>query len=288
MQVILLLYVSIVVPIRAGFSIDTELFGPAFWVDAFVDAYFVVDIIANFRTAYYDTSSGHLIINPSKIARRYIRSWLIVDVLSCMPVVYIDLIVNGTETGSKAGTEVKLFKGLRLLRLAKMLRLARIKKSIERHDDAVGPLMQSFQLIGVLALMCFTAHLFACLWYFVGEDPQQLSTGEVIEYGWVQYLEVEWNAKIGRSANETAACVNWQARSDDYCVGLGARYTVAVYWAMTTLSTVGFGDIHARTTREMIFAVLVEIAGAISFGVLVSQSPTVSVACVQYCARNSN
>ncbi|AQK96969.1 Potassium channel AKT1 [Zea mays] len=35
--------------------------------------------------------------------------------------------------------------------------------------------------------------------------------------------------------------------------GLWIRYVVSVYWSITTLTTVGYGDLHAENTREMIF-----------------------------------
>lgn len=33
-------------------------------------------------------------------------------------------------------------------------------------------------------------------------------------------------------------------------------YTYSVYWAMATLATVGYGDLHAANTGEMLFTVL--------------------------------
>lgn len=34
---------------------------------------------------------------------------------------------------------------------------------------------------------------------------------------------------------------------------LWISYVMAIYWAITTLTTVGYGDLHAVNTREMIF-----------------------------------
>lgn len=42
---------------------------------------------------------------------------------------------------------------------------------------------------------------------------------------------------------------------------LEERYLVSVYWALTTLSTVGYGDIYAYTDLEMLFAITWMIAG---------------------------
>jgi hypothetical protein len=35
--------------------------------------------------------------------------------------------------------------------------------------------------------------------------------------------------------------------------GLWIRYVTSVYWSITTLTTVGYGDYHAENIREMIF-----------------------------------
>ncbi|RZC56187.1 hypothetical protein C5167_015046 [Papaver somniferum] len=42
---------------------------------------------------------------------------------------------------------------------------------------------------------------------------------------------------------------------DFHEVSLGIRYITAVYWSVTTLSTVGYGDVHPVSTPEMIFDV---------------------------------
>ena len=33
------------------------------------------------------------------------------------------------------------------------------------------------------------------------------------------------------------------------------RYVTATYWSITTLTTTGYGDLHAENTREMIFGI---------------------------------
>ena len=37
--------------------------------------------------------------------------------------------------------------------------------------------------------------------------------------------------------------------------GLWIRYVTSIYWSITTLTTVGYGDYHAENIREMIFNV---------------------------------
>lgn len=41
--------------------------------------------------------------------------------------------------------------------------------------------------------------------------------------------------------------------SDFLQKSIWVRYVTSVYWSITTLTTVGYGDLHAENTREMLF-----------------------------------
>lgn len=38
-------------------------------------------------------------------------------------------------------------------------------------------------------------------------------------------------------------------------LSLWFRYVTSMYWSITTLSTVGYGDLHAVNTKEMLFSI---------------------------------
>lgn len=46
------------------------------------------DLCVNFLTAYHDPNSSELITAPSKIAKQYLRSWFLVDVVAVFPMDY--------------------------------------------------------------------------------------------------------------------------------------------------------------------------------------------------------
>lgn len=48
------------------------------------------------------------------------------------------------------------------------------------------------------------------------------------------------------------------------------EYTKAFYWAMTTLTTVGYGDISAKTAAQMIYAAVTQLVGVGVFGFVLS------------------
>ena len=78
MQVSLLIYLATVLPLRACFAIDVPAGSPAFIFDVFTDIVFIVDLVLNFRTAYYD-DEGILEERPRKIASNYLHGWFAFD-----------------------------------------------------------------------------------------------------------------------------------------------------------------------------------------------------------------
>ena len=118
-------------------------------------------------------------------------------------------------------------------------------------------------LLGVLILL--TTHIFACVWYFVGTYEQAPSWGSVEGVdrtpgydGWVYRTyglgcdsdtglavspEEHWQASVdprlldsdneGADTEEPVVCVAESA---------GSRYATSMYWALMTISTVGYGE----------------------------------------------
>jgi len=52
-------------------------------------------------------------------------------------------------------------------------------------------------------------------------------------------------------------------------MGIGNRYIASVYWAFTTMTTVGYGDIYAQNNTERMYSIIIMILGATVFGYIV-------------------
>ena len=173
-QVVMLFYVASMVPLRIGFDREAEPWTVAFLIEAFVDIYFVIDIGVQFRSAFYDDKE--LIIDTRMIAARYMRTWFFIDVISCLPINYVQLIIQHLQEGSTSGnsSEAKLFKIFRLLRLAKLLRLARLQRLLERLKDEYEGLAQFLEMSKITMTIFYVAHFVACFWYLVGDGSADI------------------------------------------------------------------------------------------------------------------
>ncbi|EAR98841.2 cation channel family protein (macronuclear) [Tetrahymena thermophila SB210] len=87
---------------------------------------------------------------------------------------------------------------------------------------------ECYRIISLFLLFAgslFYGHLFACIWYYVGNQSEQ---------GWIAFNQLD--------------------RSDIY-----SNYVCSYYYAVVTMTTIGYGDITAKTTGErsvMIFLAL--------------------------------
>ena len=307
MQVFLLLYVACIIPFRECFDVPVETWSGPFWWEAFVDLYFILDIFLNFRTAIVDRH-GALVLSSGKIARSYMTTsysccrspgpgWFWLDVLACLPVSYIELIVRGPDAGEGKGGQIKAFKILRLLRLAKMLRVARLKRILQRYEEQFAVMykvMIGAKLFGMMMAIMYTTHVLCCLWYLVGFGSMVNLQDELIpeNVGWVERegfaaaeragtcRDPEGNAVAaynGTAVADAASCgeegllwsVGQEIISTEFEVSLWTRYLTSFYWSITTLTTVGYGDISAVTNEEKVMSVFAELLGGMIFGMLV-------------------
>ncbi|XP_042465861.1 potassium channel KAT3-like [Zingiber officinale] len=185
-----------------------------FLVDNVVNSIFAIDIALTFFVAYVDLKSYLLVDDPKRIAVRYLSTWFIFDACSTFPFHSMSLVFN--RHGNSLG--FKLLSMLRLWRLRRVSSLfARLEKDIRLNYFWT-------RCIKLLSVTLFVVHCSGCFNYMIADrypDPKRTWIGAVIP--------------------------NFQEDS------LWIRYVTALYWSITTLTTTGYGDLHAENIREMLF-----------------------------------
>eukprot|EP01018_Ginkgo_biloba_P026192 Gb_31891 [translate_table: standard] len=213
--ILLVIYSSWVSPFEFGFIRDPK--GALFAMDNIVNAFFGIDIIMTFFVAYLDKKTYLLEDSPKQIAIRYISTWLILDVCSTVPFESLSLIVTG-----------KLGRGLAysLLNMLRLWRLRRVSALFARLEKDIRFNYFWTRCAKLVCVTLFAVHCAGCFYYLLAArypDEQKTWIGAVIP--------------------------NFREKS------LWIRYVTAIYWSITTLTTVGYGDLHAENTREMVFDV---------------------------------
>ncbi|XP_037349444.1 potassium voltage-gated channel subfamily H member 4 [Talpa occidentalis] len=232
-------YVAVTVPYNVCFlgDDDTPITSRHTLVsDIAVEMLFILDIILNFRTTYV-SQSGQVISAPRSIGLHYLATWFFIDLIAALP---FDLlyVFNITVTSL-----VHLLKTVRLLRLLRLL------QKLERYSQCSAVVLTL--LMSVFALL---AHWMACVWYVIGRREMEANDPLLWDIGWLhelgKRLEVPYvNGSAGGPSRRSA-------------------YIAALYFTLSSLTSVGFGNVCANTDAEKIFSICTMLIGALMHAVV--------------------
>jgi hypothetical protein len=198
------------------------------------DFYFMLDILVTFNTGFYHR--GMLSLTRQEIVSDYLKLWFWLDLAASFPysmAVSAEAYFSFENTSQlnktnnvNATSFIRLLKLMRMLRIIRLLRIVKLKKFLTYLEDYL--MSDTFNMIiqfCQLGLMfIFIAHLGACFWFFIG-------TSELEDIGdsWI---------------------VDAQIVDSDISV----KYIVSLYYYITTICTIGYGDIVPKTSKEKLFA----------------------------------
>eukprot|EP00929_Paragymnodinium_shiwhaense_P083576 TRINITY_DN44596_c0_g2_i1.p1 TRINITY_DN44596_c0_g2~~TRINITY_DN44596_c0_g2_i1.p1 ORF type:complete len:984 (+),score=239.12 TRINITY_DN44596_c0_g2_i1:79-3030(+) len=163
------------------------------------------------------------VTGAKEVALHYVRTWFLLDVCSSVPVELITMISPGLSS-------LRMLKMFRIAKLLKVFRLARF--------DNYKPLQQLYEEVSVSAtfrltcslgvmlfLMALFTHWLACC--MVASGP-----------GYLDGYQDLGTASVSR------------------------QYLAGFYWAMMTITTVGYGDILPSSDAERVYCVMAMLIGS--------------------------
>lgn len=77
-------YTAVMVPYNVAFKNKTMENVALLVIDSIVDVIFFIDIILNFHTTFVGPA-GEVVSDPKIIRMNYLKSWFVIDLLSCLP-----------------------------------------------------------------------------------------------------------------------------------------------------------------------------------------------------------
>jgi hypothetical protein len=187
-----------------------------------IDLFFVADIILNCFTTF--RSQGIEVTDAKACARHYARGRMTVDILGSLPLDLLAWVLIGD--GQLLGGSMVL--ALRLLRL---LRIVRLFVILRRWEDFSWSNPGALSVVKFLVSVFILMHWLACIWFFAsfaGGFPAD----------------------------------SWTARAGIVDSGAIEQYIRSLYWTITTMTTVGYGDITPARNVEYVLSAIIMLMGA--------------------------
>uniref|UniRef100_A0A8C8B9H3 Voltage-gated delayed rectifier potassium channel KCNH4 n=1 Tax=Otus sunia TaxID=257818 RepID=A0A8C8B9H3_9STRI len=232
-------YVAVTVPYNVCFTGTEDSLSAArstIVSDIAVEMLFILDIVLNFRTTYV-SQSGQVVYDPRSICIHYVATWFFVDLIAALP---FDLlyVFNVTVTSL-----VHLLKTVRLLRLLRLL------QKLDRYSQ-----YSAMVLTLLMSMFALLAHWLACLWYVIGRAEMESNDPRTWDIGWLHELGKRLEAPYVNSSVGGPS--------------IRSAYIASLYFTLSSLTSVGFGNVCANTDAEKIFSICTMLIGALMHAVV--------------------
>eukprot|EP00929_Paragymnodinium_shiwhaense_P025489 TRINITY_DN15406_c0_g1_i1.p1 TRINITY_DN15406_c0_g1~~TRINITY_DN15406_c0_g1_i1.p1 ORF type:complete len:949 (+),score=216.40 TRINITY_DN15406_c0_g1_i1:31-2877(+) len=212
--------------------------------------YWTLDIMRCFNTGYFD-EDGKVVTEKKRIFMRYLRSWLLFDIL-VVAMDWFSSLLTLVTSSSAAGEGVgilrisKVARVARILRALRLARLAKLRSLLQTLQDmvsseAVSILLGAAQNVAVLLLL---NHVCACIWFYLGAQPGDEREGRPPRIHWVAFYDLT-NSPVGY------------------------QYLVSLHWTLTQFTPASM-SVQPQTPDERLFAVMLVIFAMVSFSTFVS------------------
>lgn len=145
--------------------------------------------------------------------------------------------MNGIVRIARIG---RMYKLIKLTRLIRILKIFKSKGSLFKKAKGKMNLGEGFERLIFFILMSFMiCHIVACMWVFATTFADK--------------DHPSWIVATGSEDEETHS-----------------KYLISLYFTITTITTVGYGDISANNPIEQIFCIVIMLMGVIGFSLATS------------------
>lgn len=224
-----------------------------FWFNLFCTACFAADIVLQFFLQVRSPTGEYWIFSHSKIIRTYLTSFFLVDLISVLPFNYL---IRQTSSADKHGSSrVYIEHLLQFLRLLRLLRFRHVLLKY-RYDVDVSHLKRS--MLRAYAAILLSLHLMSCAWstlgnYQVGQD-------------WLKELMYRKTLHGGHDFYDSL-----ESDAEDAAV----TYITSFYFALYTLTGIGYGDIIPSTVPEYLYLIVMMLCGSLIWATVIGEMVSV-------------
>ncbi|KAJ8578920.1 hypothetical protein ON010_g282 [Phytophthora cinnamomi] len=257
------------------FMVHPEL-GFRFILTLLVEGLFAVDLVLRSAFfAYMDPDVMFIVMQPNLIFAVYKKKGFYMDLLASIPV---GLVLDTVSVEAMEGYSA-------FFRLLRLLRIRWIPSLLQDLSDFYGLSSKLHLVVSLVLGVSLMLHFVGCIWFemtFLSHNDLSVPISSVMTSDFTR-------SECLREATRFQNC-SW-VKFDCYA-HIGTvfprentesmyqelfAYLRSVYWAIVTLTAVGYGDIVAYSTAESYFAAWwIFVGGIINFGVVGAMSSTIS------------
>ncbi|CAN8284083.1 unnamed protein product [Cochlearia groenlandica] len=288
-------------------GIDRKLAIVATTLRTVIDSFYLFHMALRFRTAYVAPSSrvfgrGELVIDPAKIAKRYLQQYFIIDLLSVLPVPQI--IVWRFLYFSRGANVLATKQALRYIVLVqyipRFLRMYPLSSELKRTAGVFAETAWAGAAYYLLLYM-LASHIVGALWYLLALERNNDCWSKACHNSTScarNYLFCGNNDMKGYAAWDTMKdpflqqhcpvnVTDGEEPPFDFGIYLRAlssgivssksfvsKYFFCLWWGLQNLSTLGQGLETSTYPGEVIFSITLAIAGLLLFALLIGNMQT--------------
>lgn len=277
----LLVCLAFIIPFQVGISGGWYLVTQPAWfaINVTINVIFFIDTWLYFYRAYYN-KQGIMVINPKKIKSHYLKTMFWPNLISNFPstIIYFILFryLNNTPqagtkfTASQSSTAIIVLKVFDFL---KFVRFARIN-TVLKQSSFVVEIQQTYksstlQLLKYSFLIVLVSHWFACAFCFVA----YLEAGGFSEQAFLwnpNWVSIWYNNTYNPKLENALNPIGWNNSFD--------RYVLSMFWAIQTLTSIGYGNIVPYTVAEWWISCLLMLLAGVMWAYVIGGLVGVSAA----------
>ncbi|XP_059429852.1 protein CNGC15b-like [Corylus avellana] len=264
------------------------------------DVFYMIQIYNRFRTAYVAPSSrvfgrGELVLDSSKIVRRYLRKGFFVDLIAALPLpqVLIWIIIPNLRGSTTRNTKNVLRFFIIFQYLPRLFLIFPLSSQIVK---ATGLLTETAWAGAAYNLMLYmlASHVLGACWYLLSIERQEACWRSVCnnekpycEYGFFDCSRV---ANPSRHSWFTSSNVSSQCKPHNgfYQFGIYGdalisgvttspffnKYFYCLWWGLKNLSSLGQNLSTTTYLGEIVFSIIVATLGLVLFGFFIGNMQT--------------
>ncbi|KAH1033225.1 hypothetical protein J1N35_045399 [Gossypium stocksii] len=289
-------------------TIDKSLAVTATTLRTIIDAFYLIRMALQFRTAYIAPSSrvfgrGELVIDPARIAKRYMLQYFFLDFLAVLPLPQIVVwrFLHGSNGSDVLATKQALFFIVLFQYIPRFLRVIPLTSEMKRTTGVFAETAWAGAAYYLLLYM-LCSHIVGAFWYWVAVERNDTCWQKACKdigrdkcntnflYCGNQHMEgygVWNNTKDTVLKEKCPADDNIDNPPFDFGIFTHAlssgivsstkffsKYCYCLWWGLQNLSTLGQGLETSTYPGEVIFSIALAIFGLILFALLIGNMQT--------------